>query len=150
MDLPLDAPVRAQTQTRIAAPPSLVWSVLTELEHWPSWNPDVRSMAVEGPLKEGTVFRWKAGRMAITSTIRVLEPQKVIAWSGTLPGVSAVHVWRIAADRAGTLVWTAETFEGPLPRLFRRRLTRMLESALNDGIVALRAECERRVSDLAA
>lgn len=150
MELLQNTPVRAETQTRIAAPPSIVWDVLTDLERWPDWNPDVRSLKLEGPLAVGTTFRWKSGLASIRSTIRVLEPRRIIAWSGEAAGIRAVHVWRISADRAGTLVWTGETFEGILSVLFRRRLARRLAEALDQGIVALRAECERRGADAAA
>ncbi len=147
MDLPLTAPVRAQTQTHIAAPPDIVWTVLTEFHRWPEWNPDVRSIELDDPVVVGSVLRWKSGPFLIRSTLRVLEARRVVAWSGEMAGIRAVHVWRISADRAGTLVWTGETFDGVLPRLLRKPLTRKLAEALDNGIVALRAECERRASD---
>ena len=38
---------------------------------WPSWNPDVKSVTMEGPVQPGTVFRWKAGPSSLTSTLQV-------------------------------------------------------------------------------
>lgn len=147
MDLSQNAPVRGQTQTLIAARPSLVWDVLARIEDWPDWNPDIQSMRIDGPVQVGTTFRWKSGGMSIRSILRVVEPLRVIAWSGEAPGIRAMHVWRLSADRAGTMVWTGETFDGMLPRLFRKQLMRKLSEALDDSIVALRAECERRATE---
>ena len=72
MDLPSNAPVSAHTQTRIAAPPSVVWGVLTEFRSWPDWNPDIRWIRVYGNLESGTVFRWKSGLASIRSTVAVI------------------------------------------------------------------------------
>ena len=44
------APVVGMCETEIAAAPDVVWEVLTAIEHWSSWNPDVKSMEFEGPL----------------------------------------------------------------------------------------------------
>ncbi len=45
----------------IAASPEIVWEVLTALDRWTTWNPDVTEVTVQGPLAEGTEFRWKKG-----------------------------------------------------------------------------------------
>jgi uncharacterized protein YndB with AHSA1/START domain len=55
------APVSGTSAIEIAAAPEVVWEVLTTFERWPSWNPDVKSMAIEGGVAEGSEFRWKAG-----------------------------------------------------------------------------------------
>ena len=147
MDLPSNAPVSAQTQTRIAAPPSVVWRVLTELQGWPDWNPDVQWIRVYGNLESGTVFRWKSGLASIRSRIRVVEPQRLVAWTGVAPGVKALHIWRFTEERGCTVVWTGETFQGWLPFIFRRSMRKQLVTALEASIAALRAESERRVAD---
>ncbi len=67
------APVKGAADAEIDAAPELVWDVLTALESWPSWNPDIRSIAVDSPLREGTTFRWKAGPATIPSTVRDVD-----------------------------------------------------------------------------
>jgi hypothetical protein len=55
-----------------------VFAVISAIDQWPAWNPDVKSVSVEGPVQPGTVFRWKAGPSSLTS---VLQEE---SWEGLL------------------------------------------------------------------
>jgi hypothetical protein len=138
------APVVGASEIEIAAAPEVVWEVLTEFEQWPSWNPDVKSMSMDGPVAEGSVFRWKAGPGAITSTIRWVEPPRVIAWTGRTLGIRAIHFWSLEARDGTTLVRTEESYDGVVARLLRRPLRKALQRGLEDGLRYLKAEAERR------
>lgn len=142
MDVKRDAPVLAAGEIEIASEPEAVWDVLTDLAAWPSWNPDVKSMAFEGGLAEGAEFRWKAGPGTITSTIRRVERPLLIGWTGKTLGMSAVHVYRLERRDGGTLVTTEESFDGPIARLARRPLRRMLAASLEGGLRALKTRVE--------
>ena len=61
------APVRASAEVEVAAPPEVVWALLSDFAGWPAWNPVVSDVEVDGPLAPGTVFRWKTGAATITS-----------------------------------------------------------------------------------
>jgi uncharacterized protein YndB with AHSA1/START domain len=141
-----DAPAFASAETVIAAPPQTVWDVLADLERWPEWNPDVRSVAVEGPVAPGTRFRWKAGPGTITSTLQQADRPLSIAWTGTTMGIRAMHAWRLEPRDGGTLARTEESFEGLLARLLRARMQRMLQRSLDSGLDHLKAEAERRAA----
>ena len=67
MDIDRDAPATAEGEIRIAAPPETVWEVIADLPGWPAWNPDVRSMSLDGPLEPGSTFRWKSGSASLVS-----------------------------------------------------------------------------------
>jgi uncharacterized protein YndB with AHSA1/START domain len=138
------APVVAATEIDVAASPEAVWDVLTDLESWPRWNPDVKSMSLEGGPAKGSVFRWRAGPGTITSTIQQVEPPRVIAWTGTTLGIKAKHVYRLEPRGEATLVQTEESYEGLVARLLRRSLQKTLEKGLSDGLRYLKAETERR------
>jgi hypothetical protein len=56
------------------------------VDQWPSWNPDIKSVELQGPVQPGTVFRWKAGPSSLTSTLQVVDPPREIAWTGTTIG----------------------------------------------------------------
>ena len=86
------APVIGRSQTEIDAAPETVWEVLTAVESWPAWNPDVKSVSVEGDIAEGKSFRWKAGPGTITSTIQQIDAPRRIAWTGKTFGIDATHV----------------------------------------------------------
>jgi len=98
--------------------------------------------AFEGPLSSGTTFRWKAGRMRIASTLRKVTPPTHIGWEGKTLGVRALHAWHLYADDSGTIVNTAECFEGPLARLLRPFLQRTVDRSLDDGLADLKREAE--------
>jgi uncharacterized protein YndB with AHSA1/START domain len=138
------APAVGRSEIEIDAGPEVVWEVLTAFERWPSWNPDVKSMSIEGAVAEGTVFRWKAGPGTITSTLRRVEPPRVIAWTGKTLGIDAIHVYTLEPDDGGTVVRTEESYEGLVARLLRRSLQKTLDRALADGLRYLKTEAEGR------
>jgi uncharacterized protein YndB with AHSA1/START domain len=138
------APVVGRSEIEIAAPPEVAWDVLTAIERWPSWNPDVKAVSVQGGVDEGTEFQWKAGPGTITSTIQDVDPPRRIAWTGKTFGISAVHVHTLEPRDGRTLVRTEESYDGLVARLFHGRLQRTLDGALQSGLQHLKAEAERR------
>ena len=140
------APVVASSEVEIGANPDLVWDVLTAIDRWPTWNPDVKAASLDGPLAEGTVFRWKAGPGTITSTLLRVEPPQLIAWRGKTLGISAVHVYQVQPRDGRTLVRSEESWEGLLVRVFRGRMRRSLQQSLDAGLRHLRTEAERRAA----
>ncbi len=113
------APVVATSEIEIDARPEVVWEVLTAIERWPSWNPDVKSLSVNGAVAPGTQFQWKAGGASITSTLERVERPRLVAWRGRTFGASAIHVYRLDGRDGATVVHTQESFDGPLARLLR-------------------------------
>jgi hypothetical protein len=137
------APVVGASELDIHAAPDVVWNVLTDFERWPDWNPDIKSMSAPAAVAAGSEFRWKAGPATITSTIRRVEPPGLIAWTGKTPGIDAIHFWWLEPRDGRTFVRTAESYDGVMARLFRRRLQRALDDALANGLRYLKAEAER-------
>ena len=140
------AEVRSKREIEIAAPVDVVWEVLTDLEQWPQWNPDVKSMSFDGPLAPGSEFRWKAGPATIVSTLERVEPPRVVAWRGRTMSIKALHEWRLEPSDGGTRVETEETYTGLLARLFRGQLQKTLDRALEQGLEHLKREAERRAA----
>jgi hypothetical protein len=139
-----EAPVVGASEIEIAASPEAVWEVLTAFERWPSWNREVKSMAIDGSVAPGTAFRWKAGPGTITSTIQEVAPPREIAWTGETLGIKAIHVWHLEPQNGRTLVRTKESYEGLVARLLRRPLQKTLDRALADGLRYLKDEVEAR------
>ena len=137
------APVVGSGEIEIAADATAVWDVLTAVERWPTWNPDVKSVSLQGAVAPGSVFRWKAGPSTITSTIRRVEPPRLIAWTGKTLGIDAIHFWRLEPREGTTLVRTEESYEGLPARLLRRPLQKTLDNALAKGLRYLKVEVER-------
>jgi uncharacterized protein YndB with AHSA1/START domain len=144
------APVVASCETEITAAREVVWNVLTDIEQWPSWNPEVKSVSMRGPLSEGSEFRWKAGPGTITSRVEHVRPPRRVSWSGQSLGLKAMHVDALESHDGTTLVRTEESLDGLVARLFRARLQRKLEGALVGTLRHLKAEAERRTGHPAA
>jgi hypothetical protein len=128
----------------IAADPQTVWDVLTAIERWPSWNPDVETVSLHGPLAVGTQFRWRSGPQKLISTILRLERPWLFAWSGKTRGARTTKVWRLDPQDGRTIVRTEESWEGLLPRLLPRLMQRTLDSAIGAELGHLKAEAEAR------
>jgi hypothetical protein len=126
--------------------PTALDLTIADFESWPGWNPDVRRMALEGPVAEGTTFRWKAGPGTITSTLRSVARPGEIGWTGKTVGTHAVHVWRLQPRDGRTRVTTAESFEGWLPQLLRGLVRKQLQKSLDAGLSGLKVEAERRAA----
>ena len=137
------APVRVSGSTEIAADPGTVWAILSAIERWPAWNPDVTDARLEGPFAEGSTFSWKAGPGTITSTLVHVEEPRRLEWTGRTLGIAAVHAWSLEEQAGGTVVTTEESWSGPVARLLRRRLQGVLDRSAARGLGFLKAEAER-------
>jgi uncharacterized protein YndB with AHSA1/START domain len=137
------APVLAKAKIEIDASPETVWDIMTDIEAWPNWNPDVKDAILHGELESGTHFQWKAGPGKITSVLQNVEPPKLIAWTGKTMGINAIHVWKIDLIDGKTVAETEESWEGLLSRAMHGRMQKMLEESLKSGLKYLKAEAER-------
>ena len=140
------APVRSRREIDVAAPPDVVWDVLTDFDRWQEWNPEVKSMSFDGPLAPGAMFRWKAGPGTIVSTVEEVDRPRYIRWRGRTLSISAIHEWRFERRDGGTHVETDESFSGMLARLLRGSLQKQLDRALEEGLEHLKREAERRAA----
>lgn len=139
-----NAPAVAASEIEIAADPEIVWDVMTKIDRWPTWNPDIEEVFLDGEVAEGSEFRWKSGPGMIKSTIRHMERARFLAWTGKTLGIKAIHIWRMEPQDGHTLVRTEESWEGFVVRMFRGRMQKTLENAINAGLRYLKVEAERR------
>ena len=144
MDIDASAPVAARQSREIAAGAGEVWAVMADIGRWSCWNPEIRAAHLEGPLAPGATVRWRSRPGTITSVLRVVDPLKELAWTGSTMGINAVHVWRLEPVEGGTLVTTEESWRGWPVRLLRRRSERALRDAVAGGLDYLKTEAERR------
>jgi uncharacterized protein YndB with AHSA1/START domain len=141
-----NAPATAEGELWVDDDPQTVFAVIAAIDQWPSWNPDVKSVTVQGPVRPGTVFRWKAGPSSLTSTLQMVDPPHEIAWTGTTVGIKAVHVFRFQARDGGTLARSEESWEGLLARLLKGYSRKTLDKGIRSVLAHLKAEAERRAA----
>ena len=111
MDINEDAPVITRDEIVILAPIETIWEIQTNVDDWPSWQPEVDGAESEGPLEAGSVFRWQTAGLDITSTVEEVDAPRLIVWGGPAQGIVAVHVWTLEPQGDGVLVRTAESWE---------------------------------------
>jgi uncharacterized protein YndB with AHSA1/START domain len=136
------APVVVTTSIQVDAPIETVWGLLADIASWRSWNPDVKSITVSGPVRPGTGFRWKSGPATVRSELLEVEAPTAIAWSGSTMGIKAVHTYRLTATADGVDVLTEESWDGWPPKLLRGFFHKTLDKSLRDGLGALKVAAE--------
>ena len=146
MEINRNAPATAQGELQIAADPQTVFAVLSAIDQWPSWNPDIKSVTLQGPVQPGTGFRWKSGPSTLTSTLQVVDPPQEIGWTGRTMGIKAVHVFRFQANDSGTLARSEESWEGLIASLLKGYSRRSLDKAIRSILSHLKVEAERRAA----
>jgi hypothetical protein len=70
-------------------------------------------------------------------------PPNHVSWTGRTMSLTASHVWSLELIDGKTTVRTAESREGPLARVLRGPLNKMLQKTLDKAVAALKAEVER-------
>lgn len=144
MEINLKAPAFAKHQLLINAPIENIWQILTDINNWKSWNPNVSKSALPGKLVPNSIFRWKSGGITITSIIKEVEPNRRISWTGKVIGTQAIHIWTLEPQEQGVLVGTEESFDGWLVRLFKGSMQKMLDTALKSWLEHLKQKAESR------
>jgi hypothetical protein len=146
MEINRSAPAAAAGETQIDADPQTVFSVIAAIDEWPSWNEDVKSAKLEGPLQPGTVFRWKSGPTSLVSTLQVVDPPNEIAWTGKAMTIRAVHVFRFEPKDGGTLARSEESWDGVIATLLKGYSRKTLDKGIKDDLSHLKTEAERRAT----
>lgn len=124
------APVRSHHTVRIDAPAEQVWQVLSQVNTWPTWQPDIAWAYLYSPVRNGARFDWSAsGNLPIHCTLHAVEPGATFGWSGTAFGAFTVHNWQFTSHEGYTEVTAEETMEGWLVSLMQP----ILQPALDKG-----------------
>lgn len=142
MDIDRAAPVISSDEILINAPIDIIWSVQTNISNWPQWRPTVPAAHWEGELKVGSAFRWEEGGLKIVSTVREIVPERRIVWTGPAQGIDAVHAWTFTPTEHGVLVRTEESWNGEAVRGMEPTLQPILDGALKDWLMRLKAKSE--------
>jgi uncharacterized protein YndB with AHSA1/START domain len=138
------APLQARKQIVINTPVEKVWALETDINHWSTWQPGVSVAMLEGPLQAGTVFRWRAMGLRITSRLQEVEPPRRISWTGDSIGSKAIHVWDFEAREDGTtLVTCAESLSGWFASLVSKFQPRFLEKDMEKSLQVLKVQAEK-------
>jgi uncharacterized protein YndB with AHSA1/START domain len=144
MQIDPTAPATHTQSIEINAPVRVVWELLAHIEQWPAWNPDIKSVHLQGALRPETIFTWKTSSGTITSTLKVIEPNHEIGWTGKAMGLKAVHVWRLESDGSATIATSEESWGGWMSHLLGGYAQRLLATSTATALERLKAAAESK------
>ncbi|MEU3088739.1 SRPBCC family protein [Streptomyces massasporeus] len=153
--------IRYESDIVIKAPLHTVWTLQTDVEGWPSWQPPVTTMERLDPgrLRKGSRFRWTtpapatpstpATTLEITSAVQRLRDRDCVLWKGPAIGEGlrideGVHLWTFREVRGGVLVHTEETWTGDQVEADVPTATEALGQGLEAWLRDLKATAEAR------
>jgi hypothetical protein len=118
-----------KTEILINVTPEKVWSILTNFDSYPNWNPFIKS--IKGEVKIGNKITVRieppeAKGMTFNPKILTFENNKELSWLGHLlfAGLfDGEHKFELIAIGDGTTTFTqSEKFKGILVSLFKKQL----------------------------
>jgi hypothetical protein len=137
-----DAPVQARSSVIVDASQAQVWCMLTDIAHWPSWQPGIQAVSGPSPLGMGNQFSWRTDGMDIHATVALWESPHRIAWTGRASIAKAIHVFTLTPlgpDK--TEVASDESMDGLLLSFFYDSAD--LKKANDEQLATMAAEARR-------
>lgn len=143
LEINQNAPVACSRSISIQASNEKVWSVLTNIPKWTSWNSEVNRVNMTDQIKPDANFQWKSGGANINSTLHTVEYLKSFGWTGKAIGAFAIHNWKLNESNGQTIVTVEESMEGFLVKLFKKAMHRNIEKGMQSWLEQLKSECEK-------
>jgi hypothetical protein len=142
-----------KTDIVIDAPAERVWSIISDFDRYPEWNPFV--VQVEGSLEAGAELAVElrppgGSAMKFRPRVTALTPGKKLEWlghllvSGLFDGEHRFEV--LPMGKGSTRLIHSERFSGVLVPLFRR----MLSTRTRDGFEAMNRALKHRAESAVA
>ncbi|MGW5369095.1 SRPBCC family protein [Streptomyces sp. NPDC004009] len=148
-DVQIDAgaPVITRDDIVVHAPLQTIWKIQTDVENWPTWQPNVDVVVKDTPgrLRPGSVFRWTTEGLNITSTVKQVDHGKRLVWGGPAQGITAIHVWTFTPTADGVLVHTEESWTGDPVTANQATLQTALDNSLHNWVNNLKHQAESQV-----
>lgn len=123
-----------------------LWTVATDVNNWPSWNPHEQAARLDGPFEVGVVGWSKPnGGPATDWIITEVVPMQSFGTECDLPGgkIRGMNTFETLADGRVRCVKTVHV-TGPLVPLFRLHFGRLMRRDMTKTFAALATEAARR------
>jgi uncharacterized protein YndB with AHSA1/START domain len=131
--------VHHEVTVAIPAPAARAWSILADVEQWPSWTASMRRVELDGPFAVNSVARIRQPRLAGAAwTITGIDPGRSFTWRSVAPGIRSVATHLVTPTGDGTCDVTLSIDQtGPLAGFFGLlygRLTKRYVQMELDGL----------------
>jgi len=105
-----------ENSVETTATPERVWALWSDPATWPSWNPDVESMTLNGPFQPGTtgVMKTRAGRTHQMLLAAVEPGHSFHLETSVIPGTRFTFICRVTPGSGGATISQAIDMRGPL------------------------------------
>lgn len=140
-----------KTQIAINASPEKVWSVLTNFNDYPNWNPFIKELT--GNVKVGSKIKahlQPEGQkgMVFTPTVLAFNQYKEFRWLGhfILPGLfDGEHIFELVDNGNGTTTFIqSEKFKGILIPMLKKMIDGPTKQGFEAMNLALKKRAERQ------
>ena len=134
------------TSIDVAATPECVWSVMSDIEHWPDWTATVTSAERldAGPLTVGSKFRVRQPKLLpAVFTVTWVDANQGFAWTTSGPGYSVIARHSIEPIPAGSRVTLSLQFSGVIGKLAARMLRDLNQRYMGIEAAGLKRQSER-------
>jgi len=138
---------RFATRATIRATPERVWTLLTDVHRWPTWNTTVDSVEGAVALGQKVTVRVKAAPgKAFPVKVAALEPPRRMVWRGGLPiGLlfKGERTYLLTPRGGGEVEFSMEeVFDGLLSGVIARSIPDM-QPAFDEFAACLKAAAEK-------
>ena len=131
-----------ETTIEIAAPPSRVWAIMSDIERWHEWTASITSVQRldDGPIRVGSKARVKQPKLAgSVFEVTTWHPDRGFDWVTRSPGLQGLGRHLIEPNAGGSRVTLSVTFSGPLAGLVA-----MFFGGLTERYIKMEAEGLKR------
>jgi hypothetical protein len=133
----------------IAAPPDVVWAVMSDTERWHEWTPSVRSIRLldKGPLRVGSRAVIRQPRFpAALWKVTALEPGRSFTWRTGAPGMWVYGRHSVSPAERGSRANLHLHYEGAVGWLLARLTRNITNRYLGFEASGLKKRSEERAS----
>lgn len=134
-----------QKSKQALAPPERVWRIWSDVRTWPTWNPDVAAVAIDGAFASGTTGTMttrSGGKHAIT--LEAVQPGRSFRLeTSALPGARFAFDCEIQPSGQGCVISQRISMRGPLAPVFSVMMGRRIAEGFEPILGGLKNAAER-------
>jgi hypothetical protein len=133
------------TEITINSDAETVWSIFTDFENYPNWNPFIKS--IKGEIEVGKQFEAEIGDFSFKPTTKAYDAQREFSWLGRLllPGIfDGRHSFVFTENSDGTTTLKhSEVFWGILVPFMKKKLDTEIKEGFESMNEKLKELAER-------
>jgi len=143
MSVDIKAPVLAHHEIDVRAALATVWARQVDVNRWPTWQADVTTTCLHGPLTVGSDFTWTTTGFTIISTVyQLFEPIRILWGSAGEGATVSLHEWLFQPSAIGVHVTTNKSLSGPRVEADPSGIQKLLDASLQSWLADLKRTAE--------